>query len=539
MGKLNINNLIYVNKFMNTEELFGVSVTKEDIIKIITEKNFPSRGFIEYYNKILYDDLTYQEINEKNIKLLLCAKDELEKIGFSIKETVLYDQNFSVITESGIKLAMNSVIKYGDFSNQTSTINEGLAIFLVIMVVSVFSKYEESNGYSLSEKNMLNLSRISYSQFSNITPQNELQRVKFLYDNYINHNYIHEAFESKCGYSINFFIVMNLVYYSMSIKKINYIADNMKEIIKNSSEFDNFIADNTFDFSRKNEINFDFEIENKYSLTNPLIKFEGKYFVISPQELVSKCYNIIYLKLKEIFYGTVNSKKFRCDYGNAIERYCYDIAQSHLNNDQFNYYNLYKSFGYRVTLENKESPDFFIQQGKNLFIFEIKSTNRFDENITHKIDESSLDDLEKEIKNKFFNTAFQIDKRIQEIKSLNERSDIIDIIKNTKNPYYIVVSSEVININNLIWNKYLRTINLKNTGRGVIYLNFLEFEYLMTSMKYHPKTMTRVLDFYSTKYYNCNFFEFLSTYKKEFNFDKYNIFPENDFEELLKKNFTD
>lgn len=535
---LNINNLITVKKFINIEELCGVTITEDYIIKIISEKQFPSRGFIEYYNKLLYDDSNYETMQKNNINLLLSISEYMEKMGLFINKKVLFDSSFTIISSSGIQLAMNSIIKYGNFENNNLSINEGLAILLIIMSVSVYGKYENDTNYNLSDKNLLVLSRITYFQFSNNNPQHELQRLKKIYDDYLNQKYIYDEFISTYGYSIEFFIVMNLVYYTMTISKMNYIARDICDILKDPGQFENFIRDNLFDFSKKEKIDIFFEIENRELLLHPLIKFDNLYFVVSPQEIVSKCSQILYFKIKNLFDGTNFSKQFRNDYGDAIEKYCYDIAKMHSKNNKFPYYNVFKSFDYTIDKESKQSSDFFIQQGKNLFIFEIKSTNRFDENISVQINSNSLANFENEINTKFINPPRQIDKRLDEIKTLSIKSELINLINKSNNLYYIIVSSEVININNSLWNQYLKNNKFRNTNKKVMYLNLNEFEYLMTAMKNHPKTISKIIDLYLDRYYNCNFYEFLSKYYSDFNFDKFDVFPDKNFEELVNYYFV-
>lgn len=522
---LKINNAIEIVRFATTKEIFDIELSENKLIEFISHENYPCIGAIRYLNKLTALDLNRMSVQEEFRKKLIENKDKMAELGFIINEKELLNDKIAIITNAGCYLTVQAIMKYGKFKS-VNPADESMAILLVIIVSSIYGKYGELENYELSDKNLLVLNQIGYNQMSNRTPNYDLLRAYKIYSKYLNEETIKDSFIEKFGYSIELYLVMLFIYFTMATNKTDYIDESLREIFLIKKEYDLFIKDNEFIFEYQKDINLSFETEQNLLIKKNILYTEKKYLIICPNEIVRKSYLIF---IDKIFDSYSDKRKLSNIYGKAFEAYCHDLAVDYTVTSKNENYEVIKSFKY----DKKESSDFYILQGKNLFVFEIKSTSRYNENVKVAINENSLISFEEEIKKKFYNPAKQIDDRLTEMKSSRSELNQIEKISGAKNVYYIVVSQEVITNNYIVYKKYLKNQIYKNTNKPVTYLNVLEFEYLMVSLKYREKTIARVLENFHKNYAASSFSDMVLKEHTNFHFNEYDVFSDTDINSLL------
>jgi hypothetical protein len=133
----------------------------------------------------------------------------------------------------------------------------------------------------------------------------------------------------------------------------------------------------------------------------------------------------------------------------------------------------------------------------------------------------------------------QIERRLTEIKSLNNLKHEENLIKNSETYFYVVVSDEIINNNTYFYIKHLSKLHSLYSGYLPLYINISEYEYLMKSLELRKKPIDKLLQHYHKEYYNSNFTDMIIKERKEFKFKKLDLISKNnyidDFKEVLIK----
>ena len=546
---MKMSNTTEIIQTINSKSLFNIDIKEDTINHLIFADNFPCLHYIYHINNLIKnpylkksDILNHKIIFYKNRNLIEDMKLLPE---FTIREDVLFNNENCLLSKFSCINLIERILKYGKFKNNHifDFNDEWLTKILLLNVFE--TSIDEKIDINESHKDFLNLylSIINYNQFSNDINSSNYFRLSYIYDNYIQRNKeINKLFKKNNNYSIKSYLLFLQLFFLISSYKNPFFESNFINDSKNAKEIKECIKKHIFDYksqSEKDKIIINSYIPSKILLEKPIIMFDDKYLVINPGFLMSRIYGIFFDKIKT---SIKNNKLFnRKFYGPLFENYCRDIARKYTNESKYKYYNFIEPFKYNIAFDNKESSDFYINYNDITIVFEIKSTKRFSETTKDVDIEGKEKFVEEEINYKIRIPLIQIEKRLKEIKSLNQNNypNIpINKIQNSSKYYYIIISDESITNNYNLYNEYLSKLNVKYSNHIPIYLNISEFEYLMMSLSKRKKPIDKVLEHYYKNYYASNFTDMIMKEKKIFKFKRLDIFDkypyQNESTALLK-----
>lgn len=542
---MKMSNSTEVIQTIDSKLLFNIDIPEDAINNLISFDNFPCLHYIYHINNLIKDPIFKKSDISKHKDIFYKNKDLIKQMNllpdFTINEEVLFDAENCLLSRFSCINLIERILKYGKFKN--NNILEFNDEWLTkILLLNVFeTNIDEEIDMEESHKDLLNLylSIISYNQFPNDINGSNYFRLSYIYDNYIILNKeINQLFEKNNNYSVKSYLIFLQLFFLFGSYNNPFFKSNFMNNTKLAKEIKKCINEHIFDYnldSEKNKIIINSYIPSKILLEKPIAIFDNKYLVINPGFLMNRIYGIFFQKIKlSIKNNALFNKKF---YGPLFENYCRDIARKYTNQSKYKYYNFIEPFRYDISGDDKESSDFYINYNDITIIFEIKSTQRFIETTIDVDIEGKEKYIEDEMNYKIKAPLEQIEKRLEEIKTLNnnEYPDIsLDKIQNSSNYYYIIVSDETIINNYKLYNEYLSKLKVKYSNHIPLYLNISEFEYLMTSLSKRKKAIDKVLEHYYKNYYASTFTEMIMKEKTTFKFSRPDIFDKYPYQEELK-----
>lgn len=541
---MKMSNTTEVIQTIDSKLLFNIDITEDVINNLISSDNFPCLHYIYHINNLIKNPNFKKSDISKHKDIFYKNKDLIMQMkllpNFEINKEVLFDDENCLLSKFSCVNLIERILKYGKFKN--NNILEFNDEWLTkILLLNVFeTSIDEEIDTNESHKDLLNLylSIISYNQFPNDINSSNYFRLSYIYDNYIMpNNEINQLFEKNNDYSIKSYLLFLQLFFLLGAYKNPFFESNFMNNTKLAKEIKICINEHIFDYnlnSEKDKIIINSYIPSRILLEKPITIFDNKYLVINPGFLMSRIYGIFFQKIKlSIKNNALFNKKF---YGPLFENYCRDIARKYTNQSKYKYYNFIEPFRYDISGDDKASSDFYINYNDITIIFEIKSTQRFIETTVDVNIEGKEKYIEDEINYKIKTPLEQIEKRLGEIKSLNNKyPDIpLDKIQNSSKYYYIIVSDESIINNYKLYNEYLSKLNVKYSSHIPLYLNISEFEYLMMSLSKRKKPIDKVLEHYYKNYYASNLTEMIMKEKTTFKFSRLDIFDKYPYQEELK-----
>ena len=542
---MKLSNAVDAVQTIDTNLLFNVRICENIVNSLISTESFPCMNYIYHINNLLMksnfskkDNLYHKRVLYENKEVF---RNYVEFLNVKINEQVLFDNSNCLISRFSCVNLIERILKYGNFKNNIITeFDDELLTKIILLNIFETEIDEESNEYE-SKNNLLNLSLsiITYNQFSNNIFNSNFFRLSYIYNNYIHNNTeINSLFRKSNGYSIKNYLLFIQLFFLLGSKvdtKVNY---NNLNNSTDAKEIKKCFKEHVFDFKSENEkrkIVIDSYIPSRILIDKPIISFENGYLIINSGLLIDRIYGIFFQKIKSsINNNRLFNSKF---YGTLFEKYCRDIARNYTLNSKYKYYNFIEPFKYTIGNDQKDSSDFYINYNDTTIIFEIKSTQRFIETTVDVSKKRSNKYIKEEVDYKIVTPLKQIENRLSEILSLNSTlyPKEISMIQKSLKYYYIIVSDETIINNYLFYNDYLSKLKCKFSTHIPLYLNISEFECLMMSLYKRKKSIDKVIEYYYNNYFNSNFFAMILKEKKNFKFDKLDIFEKRPFDEELKK----
>lgn len=544
---MKISNSTDIMQTLDSKLLFNIDIPEKVINNLISDDTFPCLNYIYHINRLLMkqnferkDISIHKKVFYDNRNLI---KSTLGIPNVLLNEKVLFDENNCLLSQFSCINLIERILKYGKFKNNEIYDYNDQWLTRILLLNIFETQIDEENEFEEEKKDMLNLylSIITYNQFSNDINNANYFRLSYIYDNYIkNNSEIMNTFMKNNGYSIKSYLLFLQMFFLLGSYQCPFFEADIFNNSKEADEIKQCIKQHVFNYNLKlnrDKIEINSYIPSSNLIRQPIVIFDNKYLVINPGFLMSRIYGIFFEKIKSsivIDTKTIFNKKF---YGPLFENYCRDIARFYTNKSKFLFYNFIEPFKYKISNDEKESSDFYIQYKNITIIFEIKSTSRFEETTIDINIKGKEKYIEKEINQKIIKPLNQLENRLEEIMTLDATlypKTNLDKIQNSKIFYYIIVSDESIINNNELYNEYLSKLKTRFSNHIPLYLNISEFEYFISSLSNRKKTIDKVLEHYYRYYYASSFTEMIYKEMKTFKFCRLDIFDKYPYREELK-----